>query len=170
MNTQNQKKDKNILRTVLKKITFKNTIKFLFVLIIVTVYTLLLGRMYLAGNRGVMNEYSPTQKYLSECNNSSEILTQNIMYSMDEDGLFHISNLVIIPEIGELQINARYNNSTLDFLEKHYPDAEYIEEPFIYELIDENGKSYPLNGYIARENIIYNFRKLLFENVDLLIV
>lgn len=151
---------------LIKKLTVKNILKLIAVLIIITVYTLLLGRMYLAKDRGVMDRYSPTEEFLSNCDENTEILTQNLEYTMDENGYYRISNPVFIPGINELQINVRYNNSTLDVINELYPEASYKGEPFVYELADSNGNRYSLDSYIAQENIIYNFRKLVFKNVD----
>ncbi len=166
MNTSEKNFSEKTLKSFVKKTTVKNILKFVAVVIIISVYTLLLGRMYLAKDRGVMNRYSPTEKFLSECNESTEILTQNLSYTMDENGYYRVSNPVYIPAINELQINVRYNNSTLDAISEEYPDFSYVGEPFVYELIDNNGNTYALDSYIPQKNIIYNFRKLVFKNVD----
>ncbi len=166
MFTYTKKSPKETILSLIKKITFKNVLKLIAVLIIITVYTLLLGRMYLAGDRGIMNKYSPTEAFLSHSDENTEILTQNLNYSMDEEGYYRISNLVFVPQTGELQINVRYNNSTLNALKEHYPDAEYVNEPFYYELVDNNNNTYDFGGYISQSNIIYNFRKLLFKGID----
>ena len=156
----------DVLKALIKKISVKNIFKLIAVLIIITVYTLLLGRMYLAKDRGVMNKYSPTDNYMANADNSTELLTQNLTYTMDEAGYYRVSNLVFIPEIGELQINLRYNNSTVDALNEHYESVSYSGEPFTYVLIDNNGNTYVPSAYIATSNLIYNFRKLVFDQVD----
>ena len=162
----NAKKSNNYMQAFFKKITVKNIFKLLISLIIITVYVLLLGRMYLASDRGIMAKYSPTDIYFDNCNDNTVIYTQNLNYTMDETGYYRVSNLAFIPEIGELQINVRYNDSTLDKLAELYPEFEYNGEPFVYELVDNNNNVYKLNGYITKTNLIYNFRKLLFENID----
>ncbi len=166
MNKYENKPQNTFFKSVVKKITVKNVLKLIAVLIIVAVYTLLLGRMYLAKDRGVMARYSPTEEFLSSYNENMEILTQNLTYTMDENGYYRVSNPVYIPEISELQINVRYNNSTLDAISEHYPDSSYEGEPFVYELVDNNGNTYSLDSYIPQTNVIYNFRKLIFKNVD----
>ena len=160
------KAPKTKLFTLIKKFTVKNVLKLIAVLIIITVYTLLLGRMFLAKDRGIMDKYLPTEEFLSIASENTQILTQNINYTMDENGYYRISNLVYIPETGELQINVRYNNSTIDVLNERYSDSSDKEEPFCYELIDNNNNSYSFGGYIAKNNMIYNFRKLLFKGID----
>lgn len=166
MSDLSKKTTKSKILSLIKKITFKNVLKLIAILIIIMVYTLLLGRMYLAKDRGVMNKYSPTEEFVSISEGNTEILTQNINSTMDENGYYRISNLVYVPKTGELQINVRYNNSTLDALKEHYPNADYSDEPFCYELVDNNNNTYPLSGYIPKKNIIYNFRKLLFKDID----
>ncbi len=166
MPESSNKRQKFTMHSLIQKITFKNVFKLIAIIIIVTVYTLLLGRMFIAKDRGVMNKYSPTEEFLAVSGKNTEILTQNINYTMDENGYYRISNLVYLPELGELQINVRYNNSTLDELKKYYPDADISDKPFCYELVDNNNNTYPLSGYIPKSNIIYNFRKLLFKNID----
>ena len=166
MSDLSKKATKSKILSLIKKITLKNVLKLIAILIIITVYTLLLGRMYLAKDRGIMNKYSPTEEFVSISEGNTEILTQNINSTMDENGYYRISNLVYVPKTGELQINVRYNNSTLDALKEHYPDADYSDALFYYELVDNNNNTYPLSGYIPQKNIIYNFRKLLFKDID----
>lgn len=166
MNVNETNSKKSNFHKLLKKITVKNILKFIAVLIIIAVYALLFGRMYLAKDRGVMARYSPTEEYVLQRDDSTEILTQHIQTSMDEMGYYNISNLVFIPEINELQINVRYNNSTLKELKNHHPEYTLSSEPFVYTLVDDNGNKYELDSYIPKSNLIYNFRKLVFKNID----
>ena len=49
---------KKALAAVKKKLTFSSIIKFVCMLIIAVVYVLILGRIYLSGNHGVMDRFS----------------------------------------------------------------------------------------------------------------
>ena len=73
----------DVLKALVKKISVKNIFKLSAVLLISTVYTLLLGRMYLSKDRGVMNKYSPTDNYMAKVDNAPELLTQNLTNTMD---------------------------------------------------------------------------------------
>ena len=160
---------KEKLLTSLKKMTFSKIIKFIFVLLIIAVYTLLLGRMFLARYTGSMAKYAWTNNAIKTYEQTTDftLMTQNLSKTIDDNGYFSISNYVYIPEINEVQFTVRYNNSTVDTLENFYTDVSDIGETFVFTLTDNNGNVYDSYKYLSKSNLIYNFRRLVFEGVDL---
>jgi len=160
---------KEKLLTSLKKLTFSKIIKFIFVLLIIAVYTLLLGRMFLARYTGSMAKYAWTNNAIKTYEQTTDftLMTQNLSKTIDDNGYFSISNYVYIPEINEVQFTVRYNNSTVDTLENFYTDVSDIGETFVFTLTDNNGNVYDSYKYLSKSNLIYNFRRLVFEGVDL---
>lgn len=160
---------KEKLLTSLKKLTFSKIIKFIFVLLIIAVYTLLFGRMFLARYTGSMAKYAWTNNAIKTYEQTTDftLMTQNLSKTIDDNGYFSISNYVYIPEINEVQFTVRYNNSTVDTLENFYTDVSDIGETFVFTLTDNNGNVYDSYKYLSKSNLIYNFRRLVFEGVDL---
>lgn len=169
MDASNQKST-SIFKALLKRLTFKKMLKFIAVLLIAAVYVLLIGRMILAKNFGIMDRYIWTENSIEAFEASPEdfqVMSQQLSESIDKNGFYHISNLVYVPTTQELQINVRYNNSTLDTLDSYYGDRSGEGEIFVFTLVDSNGKVYDSYSYAASSNIIYNFRRLVFENVSI---
>ena len=163
-------KKQPIIKAILIKLTIGRIFKFIAVLLIATVYILLIGRMVLAKNFGIMNRYVWTENSLEAYKESPEdfrILSQQLPESIDKTGFYHISNFVYVPLTQELQVNVRYNNSTLDTLDSYYDDRSGNGEVFVFTLVDSNGKVYDTYSYASSSNIIYNFRRLIFEDVSL---
>lgn len=158
------------LKNILKRITIKKVLKFIAVLLIAAVYVLLIGRMLLARNYGIMNRYVWTESSLAAYKAEPEsfsVMSQQLSESIDKTGFYHISNFVYVPLTDQLQVTVRYNNSTLDVLDSHYSDRSRDGEVFVFTLVDSNGKVYDSYSYASSSNIIYNFRRLVFENVSL---
>ena len=158
------------LKKILKKITFGKIMKFIAVMLIVTVYVLLLGRMALAKDRGMMSKYivftdSAVEQYESSPDNFT-VMSQQLSESIDDGGYYRISSYAFLPELGELQLTVRYNNSTLETLKAYYGDISIADEVFVFTLSDSSGKVYDRYKFAASSNIIYNFRRIVFEGVD----
>lgn len=139
-------------------------------LLIAAVYVLLIGRMLLARPVGEMREYLWTDKsaeYFNASPDDFKPMKQQLEQVIDDNGYYHISKLAYIDDIGELQITVRYNNSTLEKLDGFYSDRVDAGESFVFTLTDDSGKLYDTYKYASSENFIYNFRRLVFENVDI---
>lgn len=130
-----------------------------------------------------------------------EVLYQE-QYYINEDGLFAQSNLRYIPSISQLQITARYNNSTIRAMAETFELAEVPgrdEEIFDVTLVKVIGltdkeqaqadvdalsadvigedaeaagtprkevRYFPSDSLADKKNV-YNYRRLIFEDVDL---
>lgn len=154
-----------------KKITIKSVFKFTALLLIALVYVLLIGRMSLAKVRGDMDSYLWTEKSSSaylDAPDEYKILSAYLPAVIDEDtGYYHISNFTFVPSTGEVQLTVRYNNSTVRVLNDFYPEREKKQEDFVFVITDENGNVYKSYKYIASSNLLYNFRRVIFEGIDL---
>ncbi|MBQ9081000.1 MAG: hypothetical protein IJY27_08025 [Clostridia bacterium] len=105
----------------------------------------------------------------------------------DNYGYFSIEDYVIIPEAKQVQIIFRYNNSTVEALAEDYdltemPDlsAELYDVTLVKttdltpENADDNNdegafsetRYYP-SEVIAERTLLYNFRRIVFENVEI---
>lgn len=164
------KKNALKLKKFLKKITFGKVMKFIAVMLIITVYVLLFGRMALAKDRGMMSKYIVCTDNAAELYEASpddfSVMSQQLSESIDDDGYYRISSFAFLPELGELQLTVRYNNSTVDTLKAYYGDISTEGEIFVFTLSDSSGKVYDRYKYAASSNIIYNFRRIAFEGVD----
>lgn len=153
-----------------KGFSFGKLLKSIGLLLIAAVYVMLIGRMLLARPVGVMKTYLWTDKSAEYYNASPDTfkpMKQQLEEIIDDDGYYHISKLAYIEDIGEFQITVRYNNSTLERLDEYYSDRVDAGECFVFTLTDDSGKLYDTYKYASSENFIYNFRRLVFENVDI---
>ena len=97
-----------------------------------------------------------------------EALEQFPSAYMTVDGSFWITNIVYLPEAKQLQVTVKYNDSTLRKLKEAIgSDYSIPEEPFVYYLVDDKGNRYDEHSFISAEKSIYNYRRLVFENIDL---
>ena len=147
-----------------KKVTLGKILKYISYLLILAVYVLLIGRIMLSHPSGDMKKYIITDA--DHHYESEQVLTQKLSKSIDDNGYFHISNLGYLKNTNELQITVRYNNSTLDKLEAMYGKVSDKGETFVFLLTDTDGKVYDKYQYLDKSNLIYNYRRLIFEDVD----
>lgn len=90
-------------------------------------------------------------------------------YDNKERAHFFFNYFVLIPEAKQIQLTLRYNNSTLEDIKNDkgldaLPAGD--DERFSYYLRDANGKLYPLSDANYCTFLIYNYRRLVFDNVD----
>ncbi len=101
------------------------------------------------------------------------------------DGRFWISNVVWIPSASQLQVTIKYNDSTVKYLKEGLekvqleeaieaemdtsalPEIVLPEEPFDYSLLDNEGNRYFPSVIVEAEKQNYNYRRLVFDDVDL---
>ncbi len=90
------------------------------------------------------------------------------------NGTFWISGVVHLPDANQIQITIKFNDSTRDHLKewlkkKELADDSFAvpEEPFDYSLIDNNGVRYHPSSVATATKQNYNYRRLVFENIDM---
>lgn len=154
-----------------KRITIKGILKFIAFSLIALVYILLIGRMMLAKPRGDMARYLWTDEAVNIYNESKDdylIETAYLKEIIDGDtGYYSISDFTMVKSTGEVQLTVRYNNSTLKKLDELYPDRVDSDEDFVFALKDDNGNIYTGYKYKSSSNFLYNFRRVVFDNIEL---
>ncbi len=116
--------------------------------------------------------------FYNETNGKIGAKTQDLRspYDDPDKGNFFCDNLVVIPDIDQLQISVRFNFSLIEALEKEYgvelvPDAEnFLEFKLSKNPIDENSEPRDI-GELTYEStdakFMYKYYKLVFDGVDL---
>lgn len=116
--------------------------------------------------------------YYEETGGKIGAKTQNLRAEYDDpdEGNFFCSNLIVIPEINQLQITARFNVSLMDSIKEKYgvelnPDAENL---FTFKLsvipLSEEGSTPISTGTLSvlesDKLMMYRYYKLVFDDVD----
>lgn len=179
-------------------------LKFTFYAIIIGINAILIWRLASRGDPALMETLMVNERTASayaEAGKQMEVLYQE-QYYINEDGLFAQSNLRYIPSISQLQITARYNNSTIRAMAETFELAEVPgrdEEIFDVTLVKVIGltdkeqaqadvdalsadvigedaeaagtprkevRYFPSDSLADKKNV-YNYRRLIFEDVDL---
>ncbi len=106
-------------------------------------------------------------------------LTQSMRADYDDpdEGNFFCGNLIVIPDINQLQLSVRFNTSLMESIKQEYgveldPDAENLFEfcLAVLPLSKNDGTAYPTGEltYVGRDSrMMYRYYKLVFDNVDL---
>lgn len=84
-------------------------------------------------------------------------------------GRYHISNVALSHTTNEVQFTFRYNSrSTINALMTLYELTERPSgEVFVFTLTDNNGVTYKDYVFAAKSRPLYEFRRIIFEGVDL---
>lgn len=114
-----------------------------------------------------------------------QILSQDPVTIITDDGRFWISDVVYLPQAKQLQLTIKYNDSTLKYLKEalakqasttlddgtvqtvSVDDIVLPDEPFDYTLLDNSGNRYAEHTSYAEHHQNYNYRRLVFENVEI---
>jgi hypothetical protein len=96
---------------------------------------------------------------------------QELRVSYDDPNfsLFMASNQFYCPETGEFQITLRYNESTLEEMQKDFAlPAVPAPDPalFDFSLVDNNGHRTPLSCVWTESRFMYQYMKLVTSDVD----
>ena len=101
--------------------------------------------------------------------------TLRAQYDDAKEGNFFCDNLIVIPEIGELQITLRYNISLIDKLKEEYGLTDIDENSddlFIFrlrrngEVTDDCTIIGELRATRFESFILYRYYKLVFDGID----
>ncbi len=166
-----------------KRFTLKKIINFIFkltaFLIIAGTFILLLGRMVLMQPPEAFTGLTFTEgvfEAYDEGKLSAELYTPDDRF---DDGVkidgklfkgrYHISNVAISHTTNEVQFTFRYNSrSTINTLMTLYSLTERpTGEVFVFTLTDNNGRTYTDYTYTSVSRLLYEFRRIIFEDVDL---
>lgn len=185
------------------KITGK-ALKFTFYAVIIGINAILLWRLMSRGDPALMETLmvnTRTASAYAEAGDQLEVLYQE-QYYINEEGLFGQSNLRYLPSISQLQVTARYNNSTIRAMAETYEleevpgrdedvfdvtlvkvialteeeQAQADKDALTADVIGEDAEEvktlrkevryFPSDSLADKKNV-YNYRRLIFEDVDL---
>ncbi len=157
-----------------KRFTPKKIARFIFKLIaysiIIATFVLIIGRIQLAKLPKSFTQYVWTDASRAAYEDGEiELIFQEPYSSYDENGYYNVSNVAISPESGEVQFTVRYNSrSTINSLMQFYGMTERpTGEVFVYILSDQSGKEYTSYTFAASSRPMYEFRRVIFDGVDL---
>lgn len=152
--------------------------KFLFTALILIIFGGLMLRICTMGDPESMEKYAWTESMISFQKKYPDSFTvQKInenTYSyqyLASDGKFAVNNIFITETGGgkaQIQLTVRYNNSTIKYLKNDYNLlSDPVGEPFIYILTDSSGNMYRSYLYTKDKKAVYNYRHIIFDDVDI---
>ena len=152
--------------------TIGRILKYTVFALILFVYVFLMFRMCGVSDSKTMSEFIWNEESVTAYNNNPGSFKITIVNKKDSaltsDGKFAVSN-IHITGTGQIQFTIRYNNSTVKQIIKDYKlETEPVGEPFIYILTNTNtGETFRSYQYVAEKKLIYNYRKIIFDGIDL---
>lgn len=161
-----------------RKLSVWKILKFLFIALILIVFGGLMLRLCTMGDPPSMEKYAWTESMISfqkkypDNFNVQKINENGLSYQyLASDGKFAINNIFITETGGgkaQIQFTVRYNNSTIKYLKNDYNLlSDPIGEPFIYILTDTGGNMYRSYLYTKEKKTVYNYRHIIFDDVDI---
>ena len=120
-----------------------------------------------------MKKLYPSRELIAayEQNPALQMRRQDLRVSYDDPNfsLFMASNQFYCPQTGEFQITLRYNESTLEEMQKDFA-LETVPAPdpslFDFTLVDNNGHRTPLSCVWTESKFMYQYMKLVTSDVD----
>ena len=119
-------------------------------------------------------------EFYNQKNGNIGAITQRIQTKYDDgnEGNFFCDNLIVIPELGQLQITVRYNVSLEETLAAKYGKTTLAEEDFNFKLRKSGGDpratgaaagedlDATLTAVIWDSYLMYRYCKLVFDGID----
>ncbi len=162
------------------------------ILLILLVYLLLMFRIFIKGDPKSAKQFlwtSDTVAAYERDPSSFNVYTQKIqsfsyptgekdkngvdMYEtrtyndITSGGSFMISNLIYVESAKELQITVRFNRSSVEKVQKLYNLSEKPTGEIYFFALDDGSDYYTDYSYVATKRFTYEYRRLVFSNVDL---
>jgi len=155
-------------------ITVGKVLKYTVYGLILFVYLFFMVRICTMGDPKSIEEFIWNAESVSTYNSDPNNFVINVVNEksmsykyITDDGRFAVSN-IHITNTGQLQFTIRYNNSTIKSLKLDYDlEKDPVGEPFIYILSDSNGNIYRNYQYVSDRKLLYNYRRLIFNDIDL---
>ena len=96
------------------------------------------------------------------------IYTQGDGNVMSDDGYFMTNYMHYIPDAKQLQVTLKYNRSTLRFLAQNLKLVPFGEEPFVFYLVDDDGKTLSSDYTFFEDSYaLYRYYRITFYGVDI---
>lgn len=158
--------NKITLGKVIKK-TFFYTLR----IIAVLVFGLLFWRIFSSGDTKLAKSFLWNESAIASYKENADEFSA-FYYKRPDNytklGEFQASNVYFVPSTGQFQITVRYNNSTLKKLAEDYSLDEIPSgEVFVFTLSDNLGNVYTSYEYASDSKKLYNYRRVVFDNVDM---
>ncbi len=145
-------------------------IKAVVAVIIIGTFAMIFGRIQLMKLPKSFKDITLTDAIQTTIENESfDAVSHEPYTNYDEEGWYNISNVAMSESAGEVQLTVRYNSrSTVNVLMQKYELAERPEgEIFVYILADNKGNTYTDYTFAASSRPLYEFRRVIFTDVDL---
>ncbi len=149
-----------------KGFTIGKLIKWVFLLLIITVYVILAARCVQTSDHKIVKEVLVNDKFLEAYESAPEEFTvekygiEKSWADIREGRLLEFNNLYYVPMASQMQISVKFN---MDLAQ-----CEYDEEiPFRFRLRDENGTEYTDYWYRFAEKMGYGYVRICFEDIRL---
>ncbi len=123
----------------------------------------ILARIYMMEDNDYLSELHATDNAIAAYSeNKKAFNSHKVAEKLSNDGYYSANGFIYNEEKKELQVTARYNDSLYDYL-----DTE-VGTKFSYTIVDISDDTV-YEGEILEfgEKYIYNYDKLVFENVDI---
>jgi len=145
-------------------------LKFAIAALIIFIYGFFIVRLFISGDPSAVKKLVWNDVALDAYMADPEgfgMMRQEVREIFTEDGTFRVTEVRYNKDIGQLQTNVRYNNSTLKGLAEKYNLPEIPKgESFIYILKDANGVEYTDYTFKGLTKNVYNYRQLIFDGID----
>jgi len=120
-------------------------------------------RCFMVADKSTFDELYPTDGLRAAyADGEIEIKTVKVEAEISEDGYFAAYAFYYCPEAGEVQCAVRWNDSAYE-----YTDMEKGYEFAFYFFNEETGEKFSARAIDSTKKSIYNYRKLVANNVTL---
>lgn len=137
-------------------------------IIVISILYILIGlfifRCCFASNQSTLNDVLPTDALTAASSDGviPEMLTHDIVTEISQDGKIACYAFVYIPEIREIQLTVRYNDS---IYEKESLAADTV---FTFGLTDSDTKAQGTGEILATKKVwMYTYHRLVFREVSI---
>lgn len=137
-------------------------------IIVISILYILIGlfifRCCFASNQSTLNDVLPTDALTAASSDGviPEMLTHDIVTEISQDGKIACYAFVYIPEIREIQLTVRYNDS---IYEKESLAADTV---FTFGLTDSDTKAEVTGEILATKKVwMYTYHRLVFRDVSI---
>ena len=160
------------------KLTVGRILKYLVILVILAIYGGFMFRICTMDDPAAMTKYVWTESMVRLYNKNPDgfkvkkVNEDTLSYQyITPDGKFAVNNILITETGGgkaQIQFTLRYNNSTIKYLKEDYGlTDDPVGEPFVYIISDSYGNIYRNYQYTTDAKTVYNYRHIIFDDVDI---
>ena len=152
-----------------KKSVVRRIFELLGIGLIIFVYGFWIIRINMAEDPSQVKKYVWTETRIAAYGadpDNYHVYTQKLDGRIDSDGRVKLSQLFVDENTGTVQFTARYSNSTAEKAAALYGEERPDGEAIVFTLEDSSGNVYDSYLWIPASRGMYNWRRIVFENVD----